>query len=83
MPGQPQAEYGVLRQQWEEVLRKGKVDPSGRVVVLPIREAMKQLLESNILPTRTPAPQSGGLDDRTIATPTAASSGRMAEKRKE
>ena len=37
MPGQPQAEYGVLRQQWEEVLRKGKVDPSGKVVVLPIR----------------------------------------------
>ncbi|MGH9881138.1 MAG: hypothetical protein ACRD6N_06850, partial [Pyrinomonadaceae bacterium] len=49
-PGQPQAEYRVLQEQWEETLEKGKTDPTGKLVALPIGEAMKKLLEGESLP---------------------------------
>jgi hypothetical protein len=72
VPGQPQAEYRVLRQQWEETLQKGKSDASGKPVAIPISEAMKKILE-NAPPTR---PQTGSADPA-IQLPTSASSGRV------
>ncbi len=46
--GAPQAEYRELRRQWDEVLKKGEVDPAtGTVVVMPIETAKEQLLQEN------------------------------------
>jgi len=75
----PQAEYRVLRQQWEENLKTGLKDQSGKVVGIPIEEAMKKIVQQG-LPTRTKGP-AGKLDDYAISIPTAASSGRETEKR--
>jgi hypothetical protein len=74
-PGDPQAEYRVLREQWVDVLEKGRTGPGGVTVAIPIEEAMKQVLENNSIPTR-PAPGT-----EAINMPTAASSGRMTVKK--
>ena len=74
VPGQPQAEYRVLRQQWEETLQNGKTDANGKLVAIPIQEAMKKVLETNALPLR----QQNG--EEAISIPTAASSGRISAK---
>jgi hypothetical protein len=79
-PGQPQAEYRTLREQWEAVLLHGKMDASGKPVALPIAEAMKQVLEGDHLP-RAPETRAGASGDSGIRLPTAASSGRMTEKK--
>jgi hypothetical protein len=75
----PQAEYRVLREQWDENLKTGLKDQSGKVVGMPIDEAMKQIISSG-LPTRVKGP-GGKLSDYAISTPTAWSSGRVVEKR--
>src|SRR5712691_4268579 len=49
---EPQAEYRVLRQQWEQVLSEGSRDHSGKVVGLPINQAMQKVLAGNLLPSR-------------------------------
>jgi hypothetical protein len=71
-PAQPQAEYRVLHQQWQETLQNGRTDASGRQLAIPIKEAMKQVLESNTLKVR-PATGAGSPE---MQLPTAASSGR-------
>ena len=80
---EPEAEYRVLREQWEQMLSEGLKDQSGKVVGMPIDEAMKKVLEAG-LPTRTAKPlangSGAGVIDSAIALPTAASSGRMTEK---
>jgi hypothetical protein len=77
---EPEAEYRVLRSQWEQMLKEGLKDQSGKVVGMPIEAAMKKVLESG-LPVRSPkTATSGGPADSSIAMPTAASSGRMTEK---
>lgn len=76
---EPQAEYRVLLRQWEENLRTGLKDQSGKVVGMPIEDAMKKIV-SDGLPTRTKGP-AGKLEDYAISMPTAASSGRETEKR--
>lgn len=73
----PQAEYRVLRQQWDETLKNGKRDQAGNVVAVPIEEAMKKVLEGNALPTR-PAENMGA---DAISIPTAASSGRISVRK--
>lgn len=80
-PSQPQAEYRVLSQQWERVLRTGKLNESDTTAALPIEQAMKKLLESGNLRTREQA-EGSKWQDQAISTPTAASSGRMSEIRK-
>ncbi len=40
----PQSEYRALRQQWEENLRTGLKDQSGKVVGIPIEDAMKKIV---------------------------------------
>lgn len=73
---EPQAEYSVLREQWDRVLKEGAKDQSGRTVVLPIAQAMQEVLKGQGLPARR---QVSGPEktDYAIRTPTAASSGRV------
>jgi hypothetical protein len=74
----PQSEYRALRAQWEENLRTGLKDQSGRVVGMPIEEAMKKIVSEG-LPSSVKSP-GGKLQDYAIGLPTAASSGRETEK---
>lgn len=67
----PQAEYRVLRQQWEENLKTGLKDHSGNVVGMPIEQAMDKVVTGT----------NGKLSDYAIKMPTASSSGRETEKR--
>jgi hypothetical protein len=76
----PQAEYKVLRGQWEENLKTGLKDQSGKVVGMPIDAAIDKVLSGEGLPTQVKG-SSGKLSDYAISMPTAASSGRETEKR--
>ena len=76
----PQAEYQVVRKQWEQALQQGLKDPSGNTVGMPIDQAIKAVVTSNALAARTTeAPTK--LEDYAISVPTAASSGQATEKR--
>jgi hypothetical protein len=76
---EPQAEYRVLYEQWERTLNEGARDQSGKVVGMPIDQAMQKVIGN--LPSRIHGlseqsdPEYYGAD-----IPTAASSGRMTEK---
>jgi hypothetical protein len=76
---EPEAEYRVLREQWEQRLNcrteDGSPAPSPNCV--PIGEAMKKLLEGSGVPVRTPTKDSGTPG---VAPPTAWSSGRVSGK---
>jgi hypothetical protein len=76
----PQTEYRVLRQQWEENLKTGLKDSSGKVVGIPIDAAIDKVVSQG-LPTRVKEGAPGKLQDYAISMPTAASSGREVEKR--
>jgi len=71
----PQAEYRVLREEWEKMLRGEPKDPSGNSVAIPIEQAMKQVVSGAGLPTNAKN-ASGKLEDNAISMPTAWSSGR-------
>jgi hypothetical protein len=77
---EPQAEYRVLRKQWEENLKTGLKDSSGRVVGMPIDQAMQRVVSGGGLPTMVKG-EPKKLSDYAISMPTAASSGREIEKR--
>jgi hypothetical protein len=82
----PQAEYGVVRQQWDTVLSEGPKDRSGQVVGLPIKTAMQKVLEGGGLPARLPEVKPAGASefwDYATQMPTAASAGRMTEQRRQ
>lgn len=76
----PQAEYRVLKREWERVLRGEVKDRSGNPVAMPIDQAIQQVVSGEGLPTRTKTAP-GKLQDYAISLPTAASSGRETEKR--
>src|ERR1041384_550828 len=76
----PQTEYRVLRQQWEENLKTGLKDSSGKVVGIPIDAAIDKVVSAG-LPSRVKEGAPGKLLDYAISMPTAASSGRETEKR--
>ena len=76
---EPQAEYRVLRQQWEENLKTGLKDQSGNVVGMPIEEAIRKIASQG-LPAK-PKDPTKKFQDYAIQMPTAASSGRELEKR--
>jgi hypothetical protein len=75
----PQAEYRVLRKQWEENLKTGLKDQSGNVVGMPIDAAMGKIVSEG-LGSKAKQPN-GKLEDYAIKMPTASSSGRETEKR--
>lgn len=75
----PQAEYRVLRKQWEENLKTGLKDQSGNVVGMPIDAAMDKIVSEG-LGSKAKQPN-GKLTDYAIKMPTASSSGRETEKR--
>jgi hypothetical protein len=75
----PQAEYRVLRKQWEENLKTGLKDQSGNVVGMPIDAAIDKIISEG-LPSKPKQPN-GKLSDFAISMPTASSSGREVEKR--
>lgn len=76
----PQAEYRILRQQWEENLKNGLKDSNGKTVGIPIEEAIEKVVSGEGLPSRVKGAP-GKLDDYAISMPTAASSGRETEKK--
>jgi hypothetical protein len=76
----PQAEYRVLRQQWENVLRDGLKDSSGNTVGIPIDQAIEKVVSGAGLPATTKqAP--GKLEDYAISMPSEMSSGRETIKK--
>ena len=76
----PQREYEILHQQWEENLKTGLKDQSGKVVGMPINAAIDKVVSGEGLPTRVKG-ASQNMNDYAIGMPTAASSGRETEKR--
>ena len=81
-PLDPEWEINVLRRLWEDNLKNGLRDANGQVVGIPIEEAMKKVAESN-LPSRAGPFKLPNMpyQDFAVSVPTAASSGRMNEKR--
>ena len=78
--GAPQAEYRVLREQWQKELSGEWKDQSGNPAGMPIDQAMKQVATGGALPARTQTAP-GKLQDYAVSLPTAASSGRETMKR--
>jgi hypothetical protein len=77
----PQAEYRVVREKWDETLEKGTVDEkTGARTAIPIKDAMKELLEQNALKSR-PLDGNQQAVDQVGEMPSYSSSGRMMEKR--
>lgn len=78
----PQAEYRVLREEWEKQLHGEVKDQSGNAVTIPIDQAIEQVVSGGKLPVRAnTAP--GNVQDFAIDMPTAWSSGRTTEKKKQ
>lgn len=75
---EPEAEYHVLRDQWNEVLEKGTKDPNGQQKVLPIEEAMRKLLEGGTLKS---SPNATETYDQMGEMPSSSSAGRKNERR--
>ena len=77
---EPQAEYRTLLDEWNKSLQGELKDASGAPTSIPIDEAIKKVVSDQELKARTnEAPAK--LEDYAISMPTAASSGRVAEKR--
>jgi hypothetical protein len=77
---EPQAEIKVVRERWHEALEKGTVDEKTNVRTgIPIKDAMRQLLEQNTLKSR-PASGNQQTIDQMGEMPSYSSSGRMMEK---
>ena len=73
----PQAEYEVLRREWDCMLQTGVKDSNGNVVGMPIQDAMKRVVSGEGLPART---KQGKVDDYGIGYATDSSSGRETVK---
>ena len=77
---EPQAEYRVLREQWQRELHGELKDQSGNTLSMPIDQAMKQVVSGGALPARAQtAPKD--FRDYAISLPTDSSSGRETLKR--
>jgi hypothetical protein len=76
----PQAEFETLNAEWEKQLNGQARDASGNPSTIPIGEAIKKVLSGDGLPARTKEGPNK-LQDYAISSPTAASSGRVSEKR--
>ena len=78
VPRDPEWEIKGLHKLWEDGLTHGARDANGNVVGMPIKEAMKRVAAGG-LPSRANGPVKA--EDLAISCPTAASSGRVSEKR--
>lgn len=78
-PRDPMWEIRALRRLWTDNLQHGLRDSSGNIVGFPIEQAMKKVVEEKSLPVRHNAESSA--QGYAESLPTAASSGRMAERR--
>ena len=82
---EPEAEYRVLREQWERDLKcspeESHTGPvhSANTSCVPIEQAMEKVLEAG-LPSRKQVNASTSTGDSALSLPTAESSGRMTEK---
>jgi hypothetical protein len=77
---EPQAEYKTVLEQWNKELKGEMKDASGNATSIPIDEAINKVVSGTGLPARTgTAPAK--LEDYAVSVPTAASSGRVSEKR--
>jgi hypothetical protein len=80
---EPEAEYRVLREQWEHQLNCDYLDESDKAKIMgncvPIDQAIEKVLEAG-LPSRKQNNASTSIDNYGLSLPTAASSGRMTEK---
>ena len=76
---EPEAEYRVVREQWERSLQEGPKDQSGRSLGMPIDEAIQKFVseEGAKAATNKAVPKTDGFGDQ---MPTAASSGRVSGK---
>jgi len=77
---EPQAEYKTLLDEWNKNLKGELKDASGNPISIPIEQAIDKVVSGEGLPSRTKQAPSK-LEDYAISTPTAASSGRVSEKR--
>lgn len=77
---EPQAEYRVLRDEWQKELHGELKDQNGNPIAIPIDQAIDQVVSGGGLPTR-PETASGKPRDHAIDMPTAWSSGRVTEKK--
>jgi hypothetical protein len=77
---EPQAEYRVLRDEWQKELHGELKDQNGNPIAIPIDQAIDQVVSGGGLPTR-PETASGKPQDHAIDMPTAWSSGRVTEKK--
>jgi hypothetical protein len=78
----PQAEYRVLKKEWDRELKDGIMDTkTGAVTALPIEQAMKQVVQQG-LPSRQAA-DGQKTYEQTMQMPSYQSSGRMMEMRKQ
>ena len=82
LPKDPLWEIRVLRQHWEQQLKTGATDSSGKPVGISIEEAMKKILEQG-LPSRSQPGSEQEFPEQEINIPTAASSGRVTRKGKQ
>jgi hypothetical protein len=80
--GTPQAEYRVLRQQWQQELQGELKDQSGNPIGMPIDQAMKQIVSGGGLPTRAQVAPAK-VEDYGVSLPTDSSSGRETVKRRQ
>jgi hypothetical protein len=75
-------ELEKLQEKWQQDLKEGPKDSSGKLTGIGIDQAMEQLINENALPVRAITTATKA-EDFGIDMPTAASSGRMTEKRKQ
>ncbi len=78
----PEAEYKILSERWNAILKNGQKDPAtGAVTALPIEQAMKQVVETG-LPVR-PADGNSKTFKQVMELPAYSSSGRTMEVRRQ
>jgi hypothetical protein len=77
---EPQAEYRELQKIWDGVL-EGKPDPRTGKASMPVKEAMKKIVEDGSLKSRPAADGQEQMGAGGIDIPSYQSSGRMTEKR--
>lgn len=79
---EPAAEIKVIRRKWHDALEKGTVDEKTNArTAIPIKDAMRQLLEQQNMPKSKPADGNNQPTiDQTGEMPSYPSSGRMMEK---
>ncbi len=74
----------MLREQWERQLKCDYKDvQESRIACMPIEAAIQKLIEDKGLQSRAQENNSGKQEDYVTGVPTAASSGRVSEKRKQ